>query len=302
MNDPWRINLPARVVIKTIAPDLEVPPGGWTAQSFARHGIILLRAMDRMSKITRRKAIPFVAKKALDLFRRQLEEVIQRAHARTGVRAVLESVTIPIVQNEHLWKRALDEVFARQNVEIVTELVPPIQSVIGQAYNKVSILLGHPNDITANPTIARQAREIAQKITNINDTTKQLFEKTILASINEGDTVVETAKKLRETLPQFERTRINTIARTETTNAWTQGSIAAFKESETLTHVSVIGCESREEDRWDSPSYQQFMYNGQSTCNIEDVPIGDADKLNFHPNHTGTVVPSKFRNEDGTID
>ena len=55
-----------------------------------------------------------------------------------------------------------------------------------------------------------------------------------------------------------------------------------------ITHVSVIGCEAREPG---SPQYR-----GESTCNIQDVPINDADKLEFHPNHTGTIVPSRFRN------
>ena len=49
----------------------------------------------------------------------------------------------------------------------------------------------------------------------------------------------------------------------------------------------AIGCEAREAG---SPTYR-----GESTCNIEDVPVSDADKLRFHPNHTGTMVPSKFR-------
>ena len=94
-------------------------------------------------------------------------------------------------------------------------------------------------------------------------------------------------RPLDEALPAFNASRINTIARTETNNAWTRGSVASFQESTTLSHVSVIGCEAREPN---SPQYR-----GESTCNVQDVPVEDAGLLDFHPNHTGTIVPSRFR-------
>jgi hypothetical protein len=43
-------------------------------------------------------------------------------------------------------------------------------------------------------------------------------------------TVTETARRLRETLPRFNRWRVNTIARTELNNAWTRGSVISFQE------------------------------------------------------------------------
>jgi hypothetical protein len=303
MNEPWRINLPLAVILKAIAPKLDVPKGGWDAQEFAAQGRILILAIDRLAKITQRKAIPVVARKAMELFRHQLEQVIRRVHGRLGIRsAKAEAVTISLPQHESMWMRALEEVFAEQDVEIVTELVPPVQSVMAQAYNRVSVLLGHEADAVVNQRIARQARELASQIVQINDTTRRIFQREIIQSIKDGLSVSQTAERLRELLPKFERGRISTIARTETNSAWTQGSVAAFQQSDTLTHVSVIGCESRERERWNSPSYQQFMWRGESTCNIQDVPILDADKLRFHPNHTGTLVPSRFRNADGTVD
>lgn len=302
MSDPWRIALPFSRILKAVAPTLPIPPRGWNAAAFARHGVQLIGAIDRLAKLTQHKARPVVAKIALDIFNDQLEQVIALVVGRPGLRSVKDPVTIALPQNEALWARAIEAVFADRGGEISTRLMPPIQSVMGQAYSRVSVLLGQETSATVNQRIARQAREIAEKIRRIDETTKKLFRREIEQSIKDGQTVTETAQRLRDTIPQMERNRINTIARTETSNAWNKGSVAAYQDSATLTHCSVVGCESREEDRWGDPSYQPFLYRGESTCNIRMVPVTDIDKLVFHPNHTGVMVPAAFRNADGTVE
>ena len=102
--------------------------------------------------------------------------------------------------------------------------------------------------------------------------------------------MAETAKYLRGNFPERSRNRISTIARTELGQAADEGRKQSMKDLGTVTHVSVIGCEAREAA---SPTYR-----GESTCNIEDVPIGDMDTLEFHINHTGTIVPSRFAGEE----
>jgi hypothetical protein len=302
MNEPWRIPLPTWLVLKAVAPNVEVPKGGWNAAEFARQGRYLIIGLDRLAKITQRKAMPVIRHRAMVLFKQQLDLVIEKAGRQFSMRSIkAEDVPVPDKTNAlSVWLRSLEEVFAEQGLQSVLDLVPPIQSVMGQAYSRTAALMGQQAHESVNARIAHQSQGIAQKITSINDTTRQTFQRAIMDSIEANETVTETAARLRELLPQFERGRINTISRTETSRAWTQGSVQAFQQSDTLTHVSVIGCESREEDRWNSPSFQQFMYNGQGTCNIQMVPVVDADKLNFHPNHTGTVVPASFRNADGS--
>ena len=54
--------------------------------------------------------------------------------------------------------------------------------------------------------------------------------------------------------------------------------------------VSVIGCEARE------PNSPKF--DGESTCNFADLEIERLDEflaVGFHPNHTGVLVPSGFK-------
>jgi hypothetical protein len=145
-----------------------------------------------------------------------------------------------------------------------------------------------------NTGLFTRARHIAERIVDINETTRARTETFIKRNLEIGLHPTALAEKLASEMDAFNKTRALTIARTESNRAWTQGTVEAMKEVGTVTHMSIIGCTSREEDRWDSASYQQFMYRGESTCNAQDVPIGDMDGLNFHPNHGGTPVPSRF--------
>jgi hypothetical protein len=305
MSDPWKHPLPASVLLKAVAPGLSAPATGWHAATFSEHGSALLKAMVRLSRITTKTAKPYIERKANEIFNRQLARVISKVKQRSGHKAADDSILsdpiqISIGNDEALWAAALKDVFAETGDEIVIELVPPIQSVMGQAYGRVSTLLGQDTSLAGTQLIAKTARGIASRIVNINQTTRDLMDRQIRQSIKDGLSVTETARQLEEIVPEFNRSRVSTIARTELSNAWSKGTIASFKESETLTHASVIGCESAEPERWGDPSFQQFMWNGKGTCLAEDVPVDEMDNLNFHPNHTGCWVPSRFRNEDGS--
>ena len=94
---------------------------------------------------------------------------------------------------------------------------------------------------------------------------------------------------MRQELPALNR-RIPTIARTEMGMAADEGAKASMVNSEVVTHCSVIGCES-------STDHPTLGIN----CNIENVPIEDVDKIEFHINHTGTWIPSKFKSTDDII-
>ena len=284
------------------------PPGGWNAGSFGREGHDLIVTLTRVAKITQRQTVPEVRAAFLRLLSFQVAEVIRRVKFRIGITSAPEfhgkyllassdrkaEVTISIAQHANLWEQAIREVFAEQGDDTVKVMTPPLQSVMAQGYSRTSIMLGTEVDPEASHGIARRAQEMAREIVSINDTTRDQIQRTVDASIQKGDTVADTTGALIQKVNEISPARSLTIARTETMNAWTDGSIQSFKESGTLTHCSVIGCESRERERWNSPSYQQFMYRGESTCNIQDVPTPELDQLNFHPNHTGVLVPSRF--------
>lgn len=292
--EPWRLPFSTRELIGICAKGLEIPKV-WTAREFLVKGRLLILAIDRIAKLTQRRAAPHVARTAQKVFAGQLEDVITRARRRTpGQRKPTDEggfVDILVEQHEAIWMQALDEVMKESGHDVVLEIVPPVQSVMAQGYSKVGILLGQEANPDRNGTLAREAQGIASKITRINDTTRKQFETHIRDSIQQGHTVTELAQRLREDLIPMQHRRSLTIARTELSAAWTSGSATAFKESETLATVSVIGCQSAEEDN-------QWQYHGRSTCNYEGLPITELDAftaVGFHPNHQGVLVPSGFR-------
>ena len=273
---------------------LVIPPEGWNAASFARHGQGMILALARVAKITQRREAANLALKCNQMFRRQIQEVnkrvIQWSRSKAPKPVVVE---LDLPQNAHLWVEAMNEVFAEAGLDAVGAVMPSVQKVMAQGYSRTSILLGQePDDVSRLVTI--QSRSIAQRITAISDTTRERIMTVVKDSLESNLSVVETAAAIESAASQIYGNRSLTIARTELNKAWTKGSVGAMQESSTITEVSVIGCEAREDN---SPTYR-----GESTCNIQGVPIQDADSLEFHINHTGNIIPSAFRNEDGTND
>lgn len=275
-----------------------LPKEGWNAQTFALHGGPMILALARVAKITQRKAAPALANKAKAMFKKQVTKVNAlvlkwAAQAGTTGGKAPRTVTLDLPQNAELWVEAMNEVFKDAGLEAVATVMPTVQSIMAQGYSKTSLILGQDPDEVSR-LVAIQSKAIARRITNISETTRERIMLRVVDSIESGLTVAETAAAIESAAPQIYGNRALTIARTELNNAWTKGTVMAMQESETITHVSVIGCEAREAS---SPTYR-----GESTCNIADVPIADADSLEFHPNHTGNIVPSRFRNEDGSTD
>lgn len=269
--------------------NLVIPDEGWNASNFAAHGQAMIVALSRVGRIVQRQKSAEVTRIATEIFSRQLEFIVAEV-----MRPLHQRSLIINVNNPQTWLDAINKILKETQVQATAVLAPPIQSTMAQGYSKTSIVLNQPQrDISG--AVQRKAWEIAKKVTNINETTRQQIIDNVNRSIDEGLTVTETAQNLQRDAPALFGYRAQTIARTELNRAWTEGSMQSFKESHTMTHVSVIGCEAREQR---SPHYK-----GQSTCNYPDLPVTEIDafmEVGFHPNHTGNVVPSGFRNADGT--
>lgn len=294
---PFRLN--ARRLIETVGrKELFIPRDGWTAASFRAHGGPMVITLARVARIVTRQQTAETARRLAPVLDQFVEDVIARAfrqHShpfRRSVRPVKADLDLP--GDEGLWSEAIEEVLKEFDPKVKVKVTAPIQSTLDQGYSKTSILLGQEANTGFNAGLQVRARDIAQRVTRIKETTRKRLQAVIKRSIDEGLSMLDTASAIRKVMPRINANRAMTIARTEVGNAWTQGAIQSFKENSTITLVSVIGCESREVERWGSPSYAQFLYRGESTCNIQDVPVADAGKLNFHPNHTGTIVPSGF--------
>lgn len=141
--------------------------------------------------------------------------------------------------------------------------------------------------------IDRKAHEMCAKVTRIDETTRKRMKKFFEKNIEEGTTVREMIQLLQQEFEKISRGRASTIVRNELAMAANEASILSFQNSASITHCSVIGCQSVDDS--------DHEYMGHHTCNIQNVPVGDMHLVEFHINHTGTWVPTGFRKDDGSI-
>jgi hypothetical protein len=189
---------------------------------------------------------------------------------------------------EAAWAEAIRTALGPEaDVALMTDYKPTVQSVSARAASRTAIFLGASASAQASVNILRRSTVLAQQVTRINETTRHQLVAAVRRTMDEGMTIAESVRSVRETVPQIARARIPTIARTEIGRAVDEGVKEMMKASGSVSHVSVIGCTARE------PSSPQWR--GESTCNIQNVPIEFVDELEFHPNHTGAIVATGFR-------
>lgn len=286
---PWLPLLPQEALSAVWRKGL---PKIWTRADFAAHGAALARAIVKAARTTQAAAFGEIAKRARQVFEQQVGMIISkvmRAVEKEAVPGDVKADPLALMPSNigALWMQAIEEVMEETKTDLPTKLMPPLKAVMERGYGLTADMIGVHPDYNARDRIDYNVGVIAKRVTKINDTTRSVIRSSVATSLDVGITVKETTDDLRKVLARFAEYRTRMIARTETNMAWTAGSVAAFQQCDTVTHVSVIGCEAREPG---SPTYK-----GQPTCNIEDVPVEDAHLLDFHPNHTGTIVPSQFR-------
>lgn len=173
---------------------------------------------------------------------------------------------------------------------------PTFQSLIDKSYTRTRYLLGEADGL-ANPRLAGRNERILKKLKRVQISTlsmanfkiKQTFEDAAWFRVGYswGEAVGLVGQAVLERVAS--PSRVLTIARTEGQRAVDEGLKEGVKQSDIVSHMSVIGCQAIEPN---IPTYR-----GDPTCNIEDVPVEDVDLVDFHINHTGAWVASRFREE-----
>jgi hypothetical protein len=269
----------------------EVPDGGWTRENFrGRNGLNLLKDFVRIKNRHAARGIKSTAPFFKSYFAKIREGVISYVQRRTPHL----KAEVDFGQEEALWAQAIKHVFAGKDDELVIEMMPRIRSVMAGAYADTTVILGdtEPTAAQAESAVRAPSLELCRKVTGMNDTLQKKMAANIDDAIEQGMTVPETVQYLRDRWPQIADNRIPTIARTEMGQAADHGVKLSVKNSDSVTHVSVVGCEAIE------PGIP--TYHGVPTCNIQNVPAHDVFVLEFHINHTGAIVPSAFRGADGS--
>jgi len=188
--------------------------------------------------------------------------------------------------DHELWAQAIRDVLGEFDKELLVQVTPIIQGTAATVYDKTTLLLGRVIPPNAPSRILSGIRPIAAQVTRINETTRSQMASIIGRGLDQELPVNEVARIMRDEMGDRFAARIPTIVRTEMGRSADLGRALSLKDSGLVRTVEVIGCQAVEPN---IPTYQ-----GRPTCNIKNVPVADSDTLEFHPNHTGTIVPETF--------
>lgn len=272
------------------------PAGGWTLKDFSREETVrniqldflrLARAsVTRWMQRAQNNYAGFLQGQSKRILKR-LEDIPESAfksheHYGVGLGTKARNKTPAQIAAEIFQKN--------EENRILAEISKPMYQAMA---DKSSEDVAHILSITLTPGASQ---DIIDRINltrargpRINDTQREKLQAILEEGMSEGLTKGEMAVKIQSELDMFNSARPATIARNELAEAYRQGARAGMVDSGVITEISVVGCEAEEPG---SPTYK-----GRSTCNIDGVPIEDIDKLDYHVNHTGAEVPSKFASE-----
>lgn len=280
--------LPQRVIVARFR-ESHVPAGGWAKAAQIERRTLrrdLMRMKRHLMIDGQRELSAFLRK----FIRERVEAVADRLESirkASPLHATKAETSFSIGANEGTWREVIAEILGPDaNVELVQQYTPIVQSTASRAYDRTATFLGDQTDNAGRNAVFRRSQTMARQVTRINETTRARLVSKLEQAMADGLTLPETASMLRDSLPEIEAGRIPTIVRTEIGRACDEGTKEALKDSSTVKTVMVVGCTSIE------PHIPTF--DGRPTCNITGVPVERVDELEFHPNHTGTIVPETF--------
>lgn len=270
----------------------KVPSDGWTMENFqSENGVKLVKDIVRVHRIAVTKNMPAMGKSLYAVMSEMLYKIVSQvekvlAFMNGGRKAV------GYIEMDAIWEDAVQSALSEYGNTVIETMQPFLQSTAGDIFDKNTRLLGREVTRQATSSLTSQIHHMATEVTSINETTRTRLARILKREFDKGTSPIEVCRIVKDQVPGLLKSRIPTIVRTELGKAGDVAAVNAALGSD-CTHMSVIGCEAVE-DR--SPSW-----NGFHTCNIRNVPVGQCLNVRFHPNHTGTWIPSAFRRADGSI-
>jgi len=287
---------------------VNIPAGGWTNRTFkSQAGVRLIAAIMRVRRSAQARSVRESANLLYDFLTKQVDDVI----------AVAEELGRGLPKypkrEDHaaLWKRVVFNVFSDAEPYLKAKYKPVFTSMMMEVYRKTCVLLSVDWRRGDTGAFEKRIERVMRVVPLIVKSNRKRIERSIARSLASGDvTVADVSDDLKKSLKKqitgkgvglggnaavgsSNRAADEAVkAAIRTTRVGTgKGSI---KESNVVTHVSVFGCETIEDEG-------PMFYAGIPTCNIQDVPVEDMDELEFHINHTGAIIPSQFINDDGSV-
>jgi HK97 family phage portal protein len=171
------------------------------------------------------------------------------------------------------------EIFLASNIQAEKEMLKPLHTAgVQRAINDTNEIAGSGiSPSFSNPFVKGAVENLANDITGkLTETTKRDMRRIFARAINDGWDISRMQAEIERKFTQYQGSRARTIARTEARASWDAGAAVSYIDIG-VKKIDVVGC-------------KMFEYN--SDCGRQDIPVELIKSLKFHPNHIGALVPS----------
>lgn len=124
----------------------------------------------------------------------------------------------------------------------------------------------------ANPWVQEVLEHVGQRVTMVNQTTKDDIARIVTSALDEGVSIPELADRLRGQFEETYRGRSETIARTESMNAYSEASVRGYEESGVVSEVEFL----------DNPNHTTDPGSDGLTCSQRNGLVVPLDRARFH--------------------
>lgn len=217
-------------------------------------------------------------KKLSDFFIRQKERVLENLRQYNS-----KSVKKEDLSGETIYSLGIEgDLLEREMRGIYT-------SGVQRAVDDINKITGSSVNLnTSNPFIAKAISNLGRRITtgltdrngnkiSVAENTLSELQGIIEKSVNESWGINELQDAISDKFDQWQSYRARMIARTESRAAWDAGAKVAYQEIG-VKEVDIVGC---------------TMFEPDSDCGAQNIPVEKIDTLSFHPNHIGVPAPSE---------
>lgn len=150
----------------------------------------------------------------------------------------------------------------------------------------------------SNPEVIAALARLGNKITRVNDATREMLRDIVSNGVKNGDNVLTIADNIRETgLNEWYQGRALAIAQTESRYAADAGGRAIYREVgiEKFDVLGCVGTLAAPNELGLSSSYGDFSESNGSCGVLEvDMELWDAVSGLHHPRHQGVQAPSEM--------
>lgn len=175
-----------------------------------------------------------------------------------------------------------------ENEALIKATKPLHTSGVQRSIKTVNKITGSDTDDSiSNPKVHNAIAKLGAKAIVINQTTRQQVDDIITQGIIDGASLAELTSEIDGIFNEGWRSRM--IARTESANAYREGSYVSYRDLGVQTY-DVIGCIGTSEN---APYGTQDEDPSTTQCGEAGHDINELPNAYYHPNHSGCEVPTQ---------